>query len=1205
MSSWTPKDQKERDLAINTIDSNVLVSASAGSGKTHIMMERVGTMAKGEIENCDTMFDVVKFMIVTFTKASAKELKYKVADTLLEAIQNISSEIKKERDVDKKKQLEDKVVHLKKQMEELPLASISTIHSLCSQIVRQYFQQADVDPAFIVMEEDESELLFNKAVSNVLRNVNESPTEDYLRLLKFFGDDSLKEALNSAYGFIRNNINYKENIEAQVMALYQFDIKDTKVAKAYTEYVIKKISATNKIIKAIEDIIPKLVQKEQDVLTPRVAELRRAVELIESVKDIEDLIAKYKTIKFSNMSSISGDPTDVELYTFAKNLVAKEKAYFAQIGKVINGFDIEQEKALIAKDISLVKEFAKIIALIDEEYSSAKKDENRLDFNDLEQKTVLLLQDGDILAALKDKFDFLFVDECQDVNPLQDYIMKTISKGDNLFMVGDLKQSIYGFRKSDPSLFKERYDAYEADESLGKAIELNTNFRSKQEILDFVNEVFAPIMSNDFGGVDYSSKAMLYPCEKNIEEGVDRVKIGFISKKDVVEEEAKDEAAEAEEVVDFNLDDDNIYSVKNHDYELNGKRNDKEAQYIVKKINEVLDKVKEVRIDPKTGEEVEIKYQLSDIAILFEARNEDVKNIIDHIRQDNKAIDASNATKASKNHDISLLISLLNVIDNDKQDVALANVLLSVFGGFTAAELAKINSATPRIKGKIENFYQVFNLYDDTSDKALCEKIEAFKALIEKYRFEAQFTCVADLIENIIDDTLFDEYVLAQENGESSLNQIKTFVKELRGKNYNSSISKFLSTYREYDSIDTTKEVFNISSECIKTSTIHGSKGLQYPVVFVVNASKGDSSNRDKYICQRDSGFVIKHFDEDTLNYSDSLTFKLTNWAKQMEEKEEKMRLLYVALTRAEDYLYISGMSDTGLPDYESFDIDPVDAKNMCEWIQCASSHNKDFKNKYLDLDSVGIKYEKIEKAGGITEPSTCDINDGTLVSALNSLTLENYEYKTSTESPLWYSVTQLNKGGIDVEIDEENIPTEIDMEAYFGDSEDTTPEIGTAYHRVLELLDFDKDYTVEEIDSAKDEMVKNGDLEPEQSAFVESIKIKRFLDSGFLAEIKGRKQIKEQGFRMYTQIPEEIMGKEIKDKVLVQGTFDLFIPREGEKESVLIDYKFSNKNYEEIVKTYTKQMRLYKLAIEKCLNEKVDKMCIYVLGRGERITIK
>ncbi len=1187
-----PKDQAQRDLAVNTIDSNVLVSASAGSGKTFIMTQKVAKLVSGEIENCNVPQPISNMMIVTFTRASAKDLKIQVTAALIEAIQKLKDDLFKEKDPQKKEAINAKIDNLKEQMEDVATASISTIDSLCSNIVREYSDLADVDPSFTIMEEDESNLSLAKAIKNVMKELNNNPDEDYLRLYKFFGEDDLKDALTKSYKFVRNNRQYLNYLDNDAKALYANGILNNDVVKEYFDAFNNKVTYfNNDIDKELEYEFAKVTNQDTLLkLNEAWTEIKGLLSKLEG-KSVEDQIKVCQIISFEKklpaVNTIK--PEDTEVCKKILMLIRDAKYFLNDkdgMCKKYAALDLNQELENGAFDGMLVNRFIEIIKSVDSEYSELKKADNKLDFNDIEQivSNLLDLESGEVKEALRAKYNYLFVDECQDVNPLQDYIMKEISNGKNLFMVGDIKQSIYGFRLSDPSLFLGRYKKYLNDGKEGLAVELNTNFRSKQGILDFANDVFAPNMTDDFGGIDYKDSAMLNPIGNNAEENVERVKIAIFSQdeKDTIDQ----------------LGEDGLYSVDGHNYLAAQNKNDKEAQYIVNKINALIE----------SGD-----YKYNDITILFRSRSKQVENIVSRIRQSGIPIDMSNAINESKSSEISTLISLLNVIDNDKQDVPLTNVLLSVFGGFTPTELAKISKATPREKGKIDYFHQAFDLYERSDD--IFEKINKFKERIEKYRFDSQFMSVADLLEKIVDETRYDEYVLAQEDGDGALNQIKTFIMNIRGKAYNSSISKFLSTYREYDSIDSTKEVFNIAENCVKTATIHASKGLQYKVVFLVDVSHGQQNDTDKVILQKDAGIVFKHFDEESLSYDKGLPYVCAQVAKKKEEQEEMMRALYVALTRAKEYMYITGTNDNELPRFGDLIkrasskeelLQPQDASSMYDWIRYASSKIDGFKTKYLDTECLNYELQEWKTKESVKK-SDYVIEDNDFVSKISELTLDKYPYKDSAESPLWYSVTQINKQDVDDEEETPAIIIEENLDDFFSvEEKQTSPEAGTAYHRVLELLDFSKSYTKEDIDNAMKQMVKEDKLTQEQYLAVKAEDIKFFLDTDLIQSIKNSKCLKEQTFRMYTKLPKEILGKELKDKVLLQGTFDLFIPRSANNDKgILVDYKFSHKTPQEIVDTYKKQIYLYKLAIEKCLDEQVDKMYIYVLGQNTLIEIQ
>ena len=273
-------------------------------------------------------------------------------------------------------------------------------------------------------------------------------------------------------------------------------------------------------------------------------------------------------------------------------------------------------------------------------------------------------------------------------------------------------------------------------------------------------------------------------------------------------------------------------------------------------------------------------------------------------------IDISNAISESKNFATSLLVSLLSIIDNDQQDIVLTDVLLSVLGGFNMAELAKIRNACKSSRNNKIPFYIAFNSYEGP-DKELSAKIDKFNKMVAKYRFYSKFTTVDKLLELIIEDNMFDEYVLSQENGQSILTQLYTFLNALSTKAYNTSISKFLSIYREYGSIDSTKESSISTANCVKCNTVHGSKGLEYPIVFLIDAKHGENNEKDKIICDKKYGFAIRSFDEENMSASTTFIYNFMVSNSLNTNREEAMRGLYVALTRAKRQLTFTVAKET------------------------------------------------------------------------------------------------------------------------------------------------------------------------------------------------------------------------------------------------------------------------------------------------------
>ena len=1147
--------------AINSTKNNTLVSASAGSGKTSLMMEKIARMvANKEIKELDKKYEIKRMMIVTFTKEVARELKIKVAGKLVKSIYKYP----------------DEATHLIEQIEDISIASISTIDALCSSLIRMYFQKAEVDPTFSVMEQDEADLYFLRAVTKVLHENDLASSPTYLALINFLGYEKI-EAIKNGYNVLRNHEKYLDYLDKEALATYA-DFEKSDICTGYIARTIKtaeSVDAVNdeqiKIISASSE----LPEERYKSVLERFETVHNVCALIKKAKCIDDLI-KIKPnfpdqVKYRSYSS----QEEEQIIADSKIAYGQFRSELTQALSPVNGYEVKDFHESIDKDYVMLQEYSRLLKAIDKEYIRAKQEDNKLDFNDIEQKTLQILYDEDTRKELQEKYDYICIDEYQDINPLQDKILSLMSNGHNTFMVGDVKQSIYGFRLSDPTIFLTKYDDYNAGSSEGEAIDLNENFRSRGEILDFVNEVFDANMTKDFGGINYKKDAELKVSEGKESANEERVKVTVV--------------APQEKTIHSNLPEDGIYSPKDHVYEIRNNTN-REAVYVANKINEIVGNV----IIPTEKGPRPVEY--SDIAILFRTRKGG-RPIVSDLQKLGIPIDISNAIEDSKNFATSLLISLLSIIDNDQQDIELTNVLLSVLGGFNMAELAEIRRAC---KGSKVPFYTAFYTYEG-SNKGINEKIKNFKNMLERYRFYSKFTPVDRLLEIIIEENMLDEYILSQENGQNVLNQLYTFLNALSSKAYNSSISKFLSIFREYGSIDTTKESTISTDNCVKCNTVHGSKGLEYPIVFLVNANRQEYNESSKIIYNKKYGFSIKNYDEENSASKRSFIYDYMSAQTKITNREEAMRGLYVALTRAQEYLYVTCTSSKEIAGPDDGAKAPKDANSYYGLIEYASATQDGFKDKYCEFWSG-----EAENSGGgsKTKFNVEDVKlDDAFFGEFNKEVVDDYAYEESTTTPIWHSVTQINKLPSQ-ELAEDDFNVVYDFEEFFGKKEVTNPAAGTAYHRVLELLDFNDTYTLGDVESAIEQMVIDGLLTKEQRDMVDTNNILDCINSPLMQIAKKNRCIKEAAFKLYVPM-NEVVETTIQDKILVQGTFDLFIPRsETNKEGILIDYKYSSANEKEIANTYNKQLKLYKKAIECCYGEKVDRMYIYVLGQNMQIEI-
>ena len=371
--------------------------------------------------------------------------------------------------------------------------------------------------------------------------------------------------------------------------------------------------------------------------------------------------------------------------------------------------------------------------------------------------------------------------------------------------------------------------------------------------------------------------------------------------------------------------------------------------------------------------------------------------------------------------------------------------------------------------------------------------------------------------------------------------------------------------------------------------------------MFLINAKRNEKSESDKVIYNKKYGFGIKNYDEATSSSSNSFIYDYLKTDSRNTNREEAMRGLYVALTRAQEYLYITATSSKDIAGYNEGTKEPKEATSYFGLLECASSKTKGFKDKYCEVwdDEEVINAKNERKTFNINDIE----NDDDFLGKFNVKVSDDYAHEESTKTPVWHSVTQINKLPSQ-ELEEDDFNVVYNLEDFFGVKELTTPGAGTAYHRVLELLDFKSVYTFADVEDAIEQMVIDGLLTQEQRDMVKTQNILDCINSDLMQIAKKNRCIKEAAFKLYVPM-NEVVDSTIKDKILVQGTFDLFIPRsETNKEGILIDYKYSSASEKEIANTYYKQLKLYKRAIECCYGEQVDKMYIYVLGQNIQIEI-
>ncbi|MDE6274913.1 MAG: UvrD-helicase domain-containing protein, partial [Clostridia bacterium] len=994
------------------------------------------------------------------------------------------------------------------------------------------------------------------------------------------------------YSFLEAQLDREGYLEDIAFNCYDGDFKNSRLAKQYLAQAHAKcIDFQNKGEQMSRDFCNWDMPKRQD-------HIRVTLEFLTKAIATENLGEFAEVVRFApEIARIPSTKKD----DFDRQVGAEYKAYNDAFKSMLNDFKkcfgapYCQIQESIDKNKLYLHILADILKRVYGEYSALKRKDNRMDFADLEYYAVKAMQNDAIASELSGSYDYICVDEYQDVNAVQEYILTRLSNGKNLFMVGDVKQSIYQFRMTDPKIFLDKYRQYKKRPQLGRSYSLNSNYRSCKEVIDFVNAVFDVVMTEDMGGIDYKKESRLLQGNKDYDEQDDLpIRIAHFP---------KDKTD-----LDVPMPQDGVYSVR-EDAQEGVTFSSQEGRYIAEQIKSLVGK-KQIQVSSPDGGMTYRTVKYSDIALLCAKRSGNVEGIINELKLAGIPVDGSKILKEKNNTCVSLFTSFLRILDNYRQDIPLVEILTSnVFAKFSYKDMTKIKMT---YRGE-KFFHEAVNKYAKEQDDELANGLKEFFAMLDKYRRIASFISVDGLIRMLIAQFNYREYMTAIDGGIGELAGLESFIQALGGKSYNDSISKFV------EAVDATSDFGKVAGEvgyegeCVATNTIHSSKGLEYPIVFIVDAGR-QVNLRDLYsakvLSDKTYGLAIKSINEQDRFYDDSLPSLLLKEVKVKDTVEEFMRLFYVAVTRARNRLYITA---TGGLSGKTFGEKYVDnPKSMLEWLNDVAIVDNNFTDKYYDYNASAE--DTCEEEIHTQERCKRRLVDISSADAFEKALQKQYDFRSSTTLLVKHTVTAVNNDYYNSlypqTVYEKDNGAEI-LDA-FKDGDFTDEEIldkrnsadeGVAYHRVLECIDYSC-FTLDDVIDKIDDMVEQGFLSEEQKALVDPESILECLQSDVMGQARKYPHYREKQF-MLNLPANEFLNIDCDDKVLLQGTVDLFVQGGGSGgENILVDFKFSHKSAEQVKKRYAKQLELYAMAIEECLNIKVDKKVIFMLGKNKTIVL-
>ncbi|MDO4283123.1 MAG: helicase-exonuclease AddAB subunit AddA [Clostridia bacterium] len=1248
---WT----KEQQMAINKKNANILVSASAGSGKTAVLVERVINKVINDSINID------EILVVTFTNAAAIELK----ERLLVAIYKALDE-------------NPKNLFLKRQLERINRASITTIHAFCLELIRANFHVLNMDPNFEIGDESQSSLLKAQVMEEILDGEyvhysdQEEESSKLYKVLELFNgkDENLIQSLFKIYSYIQSfaypfdwlkNEVEKYNIDVKTDLYYtEFGREIYDLSIAELEVVLKRGNYIYNEICGNEDF-----QKLAIYIDEKLSQIKSII--AQSDHSWDKLYELLSHLDLGRAPSYRGDNKILKekVDSFRKDVLKGtienlRKSVYAPSEKILADNKIAYEY------IIYLYEF---LEKFDVEYNNRKRQSGMIDFNDIEHLALKLLvskkedssfEPSDIAIQTQKKFKEVYTDEYQDTSFVQEAILEAVSGSKNRFMVGDIKQSIYRFRQAMPDIFNHKYYSYELvdldhnddSEFSNTKIILAKNFRSRKNVIDSINYIFEKLMSKQNGECDYSDIELLkFGADKYEEkEGINyHTEINVVNLKANEEENVylkdREDEEDVSEAAKY------ISELKNFEIE---------AFCIASRIKKIIHEFSVYDMKEKCFRQAEYR----DIVILIRSIKDKGEILSKVLKSQDIPVFSDASSSLFDGDEIKLVLSFLRILDNPYQDIYMVSVMFSIIGKFSLDELVYLKNYNRK-----SNIYEnLRHLVSELSEKEkkeefeeiILEKIERFLLLLNKFIKYSKIYSVDDLLTKIYKDTNIYYQFALEELSHSKKANLDMLI-EL-AKNYMSSGNKTLSSYIAYidnlkDKSDTSissAKMIGENENVVRVMTIHKSKGLEFPVVIIADTTRKynmmDTSN--SITMHHNLGIGINIVKEELgITYPSVIKQAIKN-AITKETKSEELRMLYVALTRAKEKLIIFATTK----DYEKLKNNTfvMEKENKIEEVLVAKNksyfenilmalkvYENEERNDIFDINVLNINHTKTQEELVNVFKLSEDVTTSPLTQKLGELRMidkekycedisekmgiikENidslYEHIEDTETPSRISVSELKRKEneeenfmniyqnydklTDRELSEDECSLSQESHKFLKPSilcddqeKYTAVRKGILVHFILENLDMNIS-SKSELQEYINQLVLNGTINKRDKKYINVTRIYRFLDSNIGRELKQAQKI----FREYEFI---LKDKDISSSV-IQGVIDLFYITDDD-QVVLVDFKTDRLFEEEIfIKRYKKQLDIYKEAIEKLLKYKVKKTLIYSFSMNKAIEIK
>ena len=1257
-TKWTD----EQLLAIETRGKNLLVAAAAGSGKTAVLVERIIKI----ITDDNNPVDIDKLLVVTFTNAAASEMRERIGDAISKKLEEMP---------------DSKM--LQRQLALLNKSNITTIHSFCLDIIKNNFHLIDLDPGFRIGDETECTLIKQDVLIELFEDKYDKEDEGFLNLIEAYctnrDDERLKEIVLKLYNFSMSgpwpSVWLREKAQ-------EFNINSLDELEKASWYKVLKESLyldLNNAKNGLDEAI-KICEEDSDLapylltLKPELNGIENAInslnlnleQIYKAIKDIE-FAYRIKTVKKG-----LGDELDKKKVKSLRDDVKKK------INQIKGGvFSVSLDETLngIKNMYPIIKSLTELVIEFSDRYVKKKMERVILDFNDLEHLCLKILtcndENGEVYASsvaqkFREKFEEVLVDEYQDSNNVQETIISMVSRKDldnpNVFMVGDVKQSIYRFRQAKPELFLEKYNSYsEEDNKKNRKIMLYKNFRSREEVIKGVNFIFKSLMSKTVGELDYTDKEALNLGASYDELNKDNV---YFQDNEFIDLDKIEVSGALElHILDKSSDfEDGKNEINDEDDKENDNEEDLSAVAIEARI--IAKRIKEL-INPSDGKCFMVfdknlnryrKITYKDIVILLRSTKNWADTIVEELSFGGIPVYADINTGYFQTIEIRTIMSLLHIIDNPMQDIYTIASMRSPIFAFTSEELADI-----RILNRDNYFYLnvkdiAEDVYNERINKSLKDKCVYFIEKIGSWREKSLYMPIDEFLWYLYSDTSYYGYVGAMVNGIQRQANLRILFQ--RAKQYEQTSFKglfnfinFINKLRKSSGDLGTAKILGENEDVVRIMSIHKSKGLEFPVVFLSGCGKQFNLRdiNDSLLFHEELGIGADCIDiKKRIRYTTLQKYAIKK-KFELETLSEEMRILYVALTRAKEKLIITGSSYNLQKDIDAcykagvkgfnkvIPSELLKQKSYLKWIMTALIKHKDGdilrqgKNEFVeisdDLSSWKINFHKKSDFGTENVEDSIEKKNISILS-LNYSNFEvdeeirkrlefRYKYRDVCSVPSNISVSDIKKAEEEIfEPQAENLFSEEKNRKkprfIMEEKGLSKAEKGTAMHFVMQKLDLNKVNLLNEIKEQIKNMFEKGLITKDEEESINIFKIQKFFKSNLGQRLLKAYKENKQVFRelpFITEIPVKRIEKDLIDKIFnneklrLQGIIDCFF--EEDDGIVLLDYKtdyVENGKEKEILDKYRVQIDLYTETLERVIGKKVKERYLYLFGIDKEV---